>query len=101
VNRSIHIPTQPDLFNIAEDDPLIGLRVRLDRAVDQRAPCQDNVVEVCSGKGPHGHALFCATCRQFRGWLGKAAATFITQTIQKSGVPSEPLRWGGTTHDEL
>jgi hypothetical protein len=92
VNRSIHIPTQPDLFNIAEDDPLIGLRMRLDRAVDQRAPCHDNVVEVCSGKGPHGHALLCEACGKFRGWLPKAAAAaFIHKAIRMIGVPDEPL----------
>jgi hypothetical protein len=97
---SVHIPTQSDFFNTAEDGPLIGLRVQLNRAIDRRAPCHDNVVEVCSGKGPHGHALLCEACGKFRGWLPKAAASFITETIRKFGVPSEPLKWGDATHDQ-
>ena len=97
--QAVHIPTQPDLFNTTKDDPLIGLRIRLDREVDRHQPCHDNTVEVCSGKGPHGHALLCEACGKFRGWLPKAAASFIAETIQKFGVPSEPMKWGDATHD--
>jgi hypothetical protein len=95
---TIHTPRQPDFFG--SDDPLIGLRVQLARAVDRSAPCHDNVAEVCSGRGPHIYALICATCGQFRGWLPKTAAAFIAETIRVCGVPDAPLTWRDTTHDQ-
>lgn len=95
---SIHTPTQPDLFNTA--DPPIGLRIRLHRTVDRLLPCHDNIAEVCSGKGPHRYALFCEACGKFRGWLPRAAASFIAATIRKFGVPSEPLQYGDAIHEE-
>ena len=86
---SIHIPTQADLYNIA--DPLIGLRVRLDRTVDRQQPCHDNIAEVCNGKGPHAYALLCEACGRHRGWLPKKAVDFIVETIRAIGIPQEPI----------
>jgi hypothetical protein len=82
-------PPQGDLFGVA--DPLIGLRVKLDREIDRCQPCHDNVAELCAGRGPHAYALFCITCGRFRGWLPLAAANFIKETIRVSGVPRKPL----------
>jgi hypothetical protein len=93
---TIHVPTQADLFGT--DDPLVGLRVQLDRAVDQCQPCHGNVAEICAGRGPHAHALRCATCGQHRGWLPKAAAEFLTETIRVVGVPREPLIYRDATN---
>ncbi len=45
---SLHAPTQPDLFGTK--DPLIGLRVRLDRDIDRRQPCHNNIAELCGGR---------------------------------------------------
>jgi hypothetical protein len=92
---TIHVPTQSDLFATA--DPLIGLRVKLEREVDQCQPCHDNIAEICAGRGPHGHALKCEQCGRFRGWLPKAAADFLTETIRVLGVPCEPLIYRDAT----
>jgi hypothetical protein len=45
---TIHTPRQRDLFGEG-DDPLVGLHVKLDRVVDRRQPCHDNIAEVCTG----------------------------------------------------
>ena len=95
------LPLQGDFFvSPANDNPLLGVQVQLDRKIDHRQPCHKNIAEICTGRGPHSYSLLCATCSRFRGWLPKAAASFITETIQKFGVPSEPLQWGDATHDK-
>jgi len=91
---TLHVPTQTDLFGT--HDPLIGLRVKLERAIDQRQPCHDGIAEICSGRGPHSYALLCETCGQHRGWLPQAAAEFLLATIRKFGVPDVPLTWRET-----
>jgi hypothetical protein len=75
------------------------VQVQLNRAIDRQKPCHGGLVEICAGRGPHAYALSCATCGQFCGWLSKAAANFIAETIRKFGAPSEPLKWGDATHD--
>ena len=87
--NSLHAPTQRDLFS--NGDPLVGLRVRLDRDIDHRQPCHENIVELCAGPGPHAYGLLCAACGRHRGWLPKTAATFIAEAIRVHGVPREPL----------
>jgi len=87
---TIHL-RQLDLFRPV--DPLVGLRVRLERAIDQHQPCHDNVAEICIGCGPHAYAVRCATCGRFRGWLPKAIAAFIAEVIRTCGTPDEPLTW--------
>jgi hypothetical protein len=94
---TVHPPRQRDLFSTS-NDPSIGLRVKLERAVDQQNSCHDNVAEICMGRGPHGHALLCATCGQFRGWLPKTAAAFIAEAIRVTGIPDGPLTWRDATH---
>lgn len=86
-------PHQRDLFAAASNDPLVGLRIKLDRGVDQRKPCHDNICEIATARPPHGHALLCATCGQFRGWLPKRAAVFGREIIAKFGTPTAPLTW--------
>jgi hypothetical protein len=93
---SMHMPTQVDLFGI--DDPLIGLKVRLEREIDQHQLCHDNVAEICAGRGPHAYALLCATCGRFRGWLPKRAVDFIREVIRVHGVPRGPLVYRDATH---
>jgi hypothetical protein len=95
---TIHTPRQPDLFGT--DDLLIGLRVRLDRAIDRNQPCHGNICEVAAGRAPHSHALLCVSCGRFRGWLPVKASTFIAETIRVHGVPNAPLTWRDTTHDQ-
>jgi hypothetical protein len=80
------LPRQGDLFG--HPDPLIGLRVQLDRA---DTPCHGNIAEIISGSRLHRHGLVCATCGRHRGWLPKAAADFIAESIRVFGVPREPL----------
>jgi hypothetical protein len=82
---TVHLPTHPDLLGFA--DPLIGLHVQLDRAV----PCHGNVAEICPGCGPHAYALLCTTCGRHLGWLPKAAADFVAETIRVFGIPQQPL----------
>jgi hypothetical protein len=93
---TIHSPRQPDFFG--SDDPLIGLRVKLARAVDRSAPCHDNVAEICSGRGPHCYALLCSMCGRFRGWLPKRAVDFFRETIRVAGVPRGPLIYRDATN---
>jgi hypothetical protein len=95
---TVHVPHQRDLFDT--DDPLIGLHVQLDRDIDRRQPCHDNIAEICSGCGPHAYALLCATCGQFRGWLPKAAATFIAEAIRVDGIPDTPLIYRDASHND-
>ena len=96
-------PHQPDLFAAASDDPLVGLRIKLDRGVDQRQPCHDNIREIATARPPHGYALLCTTCGRFRGWLPKRAAVFVAATIREFGIPAAPLTWrdrtSGDGHD--
>jgi hypothetical protein len=72
-------------------DPLVGLPVTLDRAVDQRSPCHDNTATLAAGTGPHAYALHCARCGAHRGWLPKVAADFLSKTVRLFGVPNEPF----------
>ena len=95
---TIHVPRQRDLFGTG-NDPLVGLHVQLDRAVDRCRPCHGNIVEVCAGRGPHKYGLLCTVCGAFRGWLPAAAAGFLLTTIREFGVPDAPLVWRDATHD--
>jgi hypothetical protein len=79
-----YTPNQSDFFGYA--DPLIGLQVQLDRSC-----CHGDIVEIGPGTGPHGHSLICPICHKHCGWLPKAAAAFIAETIRVFGVPREPL----------
>jgi hypothetical protein len=88
-------PRQEDFWPPA--DPLIGMCVRLDRDVDRQDPCHDNLAEVGGGRGPHSHAVFCAMCGCFPGWLPQTAYVFLTDAVRTFGVPSQPLVYRDAT----
>jgi hypothetical protein len=73
------------------------LRVRLDREIDRRKPCHQNIAVIRPGKPPHAEALHCETCDAFRGWLRREALTFIESLAQHWGAPTEPLILRDTT----
>ena len=59
------------------NDPLIGLKIKLDRPIDRDRPCCRNICIIAAGKGPHAGELHCADCGQHRGWLSKPTAHWI------------------------
>jgi hypothetical protein len=70
---------------------LVGLKVRLSRALEVNHPCCDNVCEICPGKGPHIAELRCAGCDYHRGWLSRATAYWLNAAISKHGRPTDPI----------
>jgi hypothetical protein len=72
--------------------PAIGMVVRLDRDIDRRRPCHDNVVIIQPGKAPHAGELRCATCNAHRGWAPKAMLDFVTETTKRFGA-SQTITW--------
>lgn len=58
------------------------MRVRLDRDVDRRKPCHDNIAVIRPGRGPHAAELRCAKCNSHRG-LRAEALTFIENLAQR------------------
>jgi hypothetical protein len=83
---TIHTPRQPDFFGT---DALVGLRVQLDRDIDRRQRCHENIVALCAGSGPHVYELRCVACGRHRGWLPKARADFIRKAIRMIGDPDD------------
>jgi hypothetical protein len=86
------VPTLPT-------DPLIGLRLRLDRSCDRRLACcrtpggaHLGVIE--AGTGPHGHGLRCSLCRRHRGWLPVRAADLLRRLFRDGRLSALP-----TLHD--
>jgi hypothetical protein len=77
VQRLLHNPTR--------------LRVRLDRSIDRDAGCCSNVAGIYPGKAQHAGELRCVDCGAHRGWLPKAALTFLTETAARFGAPAEPI----------
>jgi hypothetical protein len=84
-----HAPSQADMFGTG--DPLIGIRVQVDRNIDRRQPCHQNIVTLCAGPGPHAYGLRCTVCHRHRGWLPRATANSLRRAIHRIGVPDEPL----------
>jgi hypothetical protein len=84
---------QRDMFDAPPpaDGSLIGLRVKLDRAIDRERPCCRNVCIISAGKGPHAGALHCADCGQHRGWLSKSTAQWIEHVATRFGTPATPI----------
>jgi hypothetical protein len=69
---------------------LTGLRLRLERTID--VPCGVcGQTVVVKGAGPHVASLHCASCDRYRGWLPKAIADFLVETISRFGWPSEAI----------
>ena len=73
------------------NDPLIGLKIKLDRPIDRERPCCRNVCVISAGKGPHGGELRCADCGQHRGWLSKSTAQWIEHVATRFGAPTTPI----------
>jgi hypothetical protein len=65
------------------DDPLVNLRIRLDRHCDRERSCCDNadVGIVTAGVGPHAHGLRCASCGRHRGWLKRSAGELLRRLL--------------------
>jgi hypothetical protein len=81
----------------ADDLPLLGLAVELERAL----PCQhDGNALINPGKGPHRFSLRCCTCGAHVGWLSNDAAKFIDELARKFGAPSEPIKIRATPPKE-
>ena len=83
----------PDLFGATPEpaSPAIGMTVKLDRDIDRRQPCHDNLAIIRPGKPPHSGELRCATCNAHRGWLPQTVLNFITETTWRFGAPTEPI----------
>jgi hypothetical protein len=73
------------------NDPLIGLKIKLDRPIDRDRPCCRNICIIAAGKGPHAGELHCADCGQHRGWLSKPTAHWIEHIATRFGAPSTPI----------
>jgi len=77
-----------DMF---ERNPLIGLRVKLDRPIDRDQPCCRNFCVIEPGRPPYAGKLVCADCGQHRGWLSKTTAHWIEDVISRFGAPTTPI----------
>lgn len=73
------------------NDPLIGLKIKLDRPIDRDRPCCRNICIIAAGKGPHAGELHCADCGQHRGWLSKPTAHWIEHIATRFGAPTTPI----------
>jgi hypothetical protein len=73
------------------NDPLIGLKIKLDRPIDCDRPCCRNICIIAAGKGPHAGELHCADCGQHRGWLSKPTAHWIEHIATRFGAPTTPI----------
>jgi hypothetical protein len=83
-----NMPAQMELLPITSSSALIGATVKLDRAIDARKPCCENLA---IGRGPHIAELLCETCGGHRGWLSKTTVGFLLQTIDGFGLSSAPI----------
>jgi hypothetical protein len=85
---------QTDLFCGPAGTPtstgtIVGLAV-----VMLHRPCRDcgSVSFVIgSSAGPHHAALRCVDCGHHGGWLSRGAIAFINMTVEKFGMPTEPV----------
>ncbi len=82
---------QIEMFATTSSSPLIGMMVKLDRDIDRRDPCCQNLAVVTVGKGQHSAGLACASCGKHRGWVSKSTTLFLRKLIEHWGVPTEPL----------
>jgi hypothetical protein len=72
-------------------DPLIGLKIKLDRPIDRDRPCCRNICVIGAARGPHAGELICTGCGQHRGWLSKATAQWIESVAMRFGAPTTPI----------
>jgi hypothetical protein len=74
---------QKELFNDAPPPSLInGMRLKLERKVDQQKPCCSSMAIVHAGKGPHAAELRCVKCGSHRGRLPKEMANFLLAALE-------------------
>jgi hypothetical protein len=76
---------------VKPQQPLVGLRVKMDRPVDRDRPCCRNFCTIGHAKGLHAGELICADCGQHRGWLSKPTAHWIESVITRFGAPTTPI----------
>ena len=76
---------------VESQQPLVGLRVKMDRPVDRDRPCCRNFCTIGPAKGLHAGELICADCGQHRGWLSKPTAHWIESVITRFGAPATPI----------
>jgi hypothetical protein len=50
-------------------DPLVGLRIRLQRRTDKDRPCCQSVGVLIQGCGQHAYGIVCEGCGSRRSWL--------------------------------
>jgi hypothetical protein len=72
-------------------EPIMGMKVRMDRARDLIDPCCESIAIIGQAKGPHAAALYCEHCWRWQAWLSKDAVAFLTETVRLFGVPTEPF----------
>ena len=78
--------------DVTDAMPLIGLRMRFERAVDKPcATCGGTVVVIGEGADPHAAGLRCAVCDRHRGSLPGAITSFLAKTVRLFGVPDDPF----------
>jgi hypothetical protein len=70
---------------------LLGLHIKLDRAVDRERPCCRNICTIAAGEEPHAGALLCSDCGQHRGQLSKSTAQWIKLVVTRFGAPTTPI----------
>jgi hypothetical protein len=83
----------PDLFGTTAEptSPAVGMMVKLDRDIDRRQPCHDNLAIIRPGKPSHSGELRCVTCNAHRGWLPQTVLNFIIETTRRFGALTEPI----------
>jgi hypothetical protein len=72
-------------------DPIMGMKVRMDRARDLIDPCCENIGIIAQGKGPHAAQVCCENCWRHLAWLSKKTVAFLTETVRLFGVPTKPF----------
>lgn len=84
--------SQRDLFHQPVEplprDRMHGLLVRTPRPCRR---CSSELAVIGPGKGPHAASLTCAECETHRGWLSHEFHRFITEIVNESGRPTEPI----------
>jgi len=73
------------------NDPLIGLKIKLDRPIDRDRPCCRNICIIGPAKGPHAGELHCADCGQHRGWFSRSTGQWIEHVATRFGAPTTPI----------
>jgi hypothetical protein len=84
---------EPDLFHqpvvpLPPRDRTHGLLVRTPRPCRR---CGAEIAVIGPGKAMHAASLICAECETHRGWLSHESHRFITEIVNESGRPTEPM----------